>query len=224
MTCYVIFEMGGFKIMRAARLLQIMLLLQNRGRMSSLELANELEVTRRTILRDVDAMTEAGLPIIVLQGNQGGIKLGFNYRTRLTGLATDEARALAVMLSKPIAELSDIGLEQAAKSARSKLVESLPDQSRKVVAEMNAQFRFEVAAHDIPASHTPDPRIKAIASAIDRKNIIRINARSAKPRMIHPLALVSTSKGWRVIDDLMPDHPIDLDDCGDLNISAKCFA
>ena len=64
--------------MRAARLLQLLLLLQNRGRLTSAQLASELEVSSRTILRDVDAMTEAGLPIIVYQGNQGGIELGFN--------------------------------------------------------------------------------------------------------------------------------------------------
>ncbi len=64
--------------MRASRLLRILLLLQNRGRHTSAQLAAELEVARRTILRDVDALTEAGLPIIVYQGNQGGIELGFN--------------------------------------------------------------------------------------------------------------------------------------------------
>ena len=85
--------------MRAARLLQILLLLQNRGRLTAPTLAAELEVTPRTILRDVDAMSEAGLPIQTLRGPQGGIALGFNYRTRLTGLAADEAVALAVWLS-----------------------------------------------------------------------------------------------------------------------------
>ncbi|MGE3178066.1 MAG: HTH domain-containing protein, partial [Vicinamibacterales bacterium] len=61
--------------MRASRLLQILLLLQNRGRLTSAALARELEVARRTILRDVDALTEAGLPIVVHQGNRGGIEL-----------------------------------------------------------------------------------------------------------------------------------------------------
>ena len=111
--------------------------------MSSLELADELEVTRRTILRDVDAMTEAGLPIVVLQGNQGGIELGFNYRTRLTGLSTDEARALAVILSKPMPELDAIGLSKASGSARRKLIESLPDRSRHIVKKMQNELRFE---------------------------------------------------------------------------------
>ncbi len=68
--------------------------------MNSADLAGELEVSRRTILRDVDAMTEAGLPIVVHQGNRGGIELGFNYRTRLTGLAADEAEALGVILAR----------------------------------------------------------------------------------------------------------------------------
>jgi predicted DNA-binding transcriptional regulator YafY len=75
--------------MRASRLLRLLLLLQNRGRLTCATLARELEVTRRTVLRDVDALTEAGLPIIVLRGPQGGIELGFNYRTRLVGLAAD---------------------------------------------------------------------------------------------------------------------------------------
>ena len=204
--------------MRAARLLQIMLLLQNRGRMSSLELADELEVTRRTILRDVDAMTEAGLPIVVLQGNQGGIELGFNYRTRLTGLSTDEARALAVILSKPMPELDAIGLSKAGGSARRKLIESLPDRSRHIVKQMQSELRFENAVLE-----DPDPRIAAISAAITRQNIVRINARSANPRTIHPIALISKSEGWQIIDQLSPDMPIPLNDCGDINISAKCF-
>ena len=63
--------------MRASRLLQILLLLQNRGRMTAAALAREVEVTPRTILRDVDALTEAGLPMVVNTGYRGGIELGF---------------------------------------------------------------------------------------------------------------------------------------------------
>lgn len=186
--------------------------------MSSLELADELEVTRRTILRDVDAMTEAGLPIVVLQGNQGGIELGFNYRTRLTGLSTDEARVLAVILSKPMPELDAVGLSKAGGSARRKLIESLPDRSRHVVKQMQSELQFEETEPE-----DPDPRIAAISAAITRQNIVRINARSANPRAIHPIALISTCQGWQIIDQLSPDIPIPLDDCGDINISAKCF-
>lgn len=97
--------------MRAARLLQILLLLQNRGRLTSVRLAEELEVAPRTILRDVDALTEAGLPIIVHQGNSCGIERGFNYRTRLTGLARDYAAALALILAADSPMVSALGLE-----------------------------------------------------------------------------------------------------------------
>ena len=69
--------MSYFSGMRASRLLQILLLLENRGRMTSSRLADELEVTPRTILRDVDALTEAGLPMVVDAGYRGGIELGF---------------------------------------------------------------------------------------------------------------------------------------------------
>ena len=100
--------------MRAARLLRMLLLLQNCGRMTSRQLAGELEVTPRTILRDVDALTEAGLPVIVHRGHRGGIELGFNYRSRLTGLDRDEAEALAIMLNYPVPELSALGLDAAA--------------------------------------------------------------------------------------------------------------
>ena len=112
--------------MRASRLLRMLLLLQNRGRLTSAQLADELEVARRTILRDVDALTEAGLPIIVHQGNQGGIELGFNYRTRLTGLAADEAEAMAVILTRPMRELDDLGIAGAADRARSKMLDPFP--------------------------------------------------------------------------------------------------
>src|SRR5260370_9088181 len=88
--------------MRASRLLRILLLLQNRGRLTSAQLATELEVAPRTILRDVDALTEAGLPIIAFQGNQGGIALGFDYPTRLTGLPAPEPPPLALILARPI--------------------------------------------------------------------------------------------------------------------------
>ena len=119
--------------MRAARLLHILLLLQNRGRMTCGDLAGEVEVTTRTILRDVDAMTEAGLPIIVHRGSGGGIELGFNYRTRLTGLATEEAEALGVMLSVADSATRDLGIGASAARAKAKLIESFPDGVRQNV-------------------------------------------------------------------------------------------
>ena len=96
--------------MLASRLLHIVLLLQNRGLMTA----------PRTSQRDIDALTEAGLPVITHRGAQGGVELGFNYRTRLTGLAADEAEALALWLSDLPPTLVALGLGGAARRVRAK--------------------------------------------------------------------------------------------------------
>ena len=205
--------------MRASRLLRILLLLQNRGRMTSAQLARELEVARRTILRDLDALTEAGLPIIVFQGNQGGVELGFNYRTRLTGLDADEAEAMAVILGRPVVELAALGMAEAGERARAKLLESFPDPVRARIETARRRFRF-----DPPPGPEPDPRIPALAQAVRESRIVRLQARSRAPRAIHPEGLVLDAAGWAVIDALAPDVAIPRQAWGDINISAHTFA
>lgn len=204
--------------MRASRLLRILLLLQNRGRMTSAQLARELEVVPRTILRDVDALTEAGLPIIVHQGNQGGIELGFNYRTRLTGLAADEAEAMAVILTRPMPELDALGMGDAGQRARAKMLESFPDSVRLNIEQ--ARRRFIVAPR---TEATPDPRIAAMAHAIRNCRVVRLQARTRSSRIIHPTRIVADIDDWRVADALDPHGPIALSDWGDINISARVF-
>lgn len=202
--------------MRASRLLQILFLLQNRGRMTSRALADELEVTPRTILRDVDAMTEAGLPIIVFQGNQGGIELGFNYRTRLTGLARDEAEALGIILATGNPMVEAVGLGRAADVARSKLVESFPDGVRGAVQEGMRRFQM------VPEVQPEDARIAALARAVRGRQIVRIRARSAAPQEVHPVGLRMQGPRWW-IEDARSGARIAADDIGDINISARCF-
>lgn len=201
--------------MRASRLLQILLLLQNRGRMTCGQLARELEVSSRTILRDVDALTEAGLPVIVFQGNQGGIELGFNYRTRLTGLAADEAEAIGILLGIELPALAMLGLDQAAIRARRKLFESFPDAVRAAIDL--AQHRFRI---DALGPMQPDQRIPALAQAIRDRKAVRINARSKIPRTIEPIGLAWDGSQWEVRDGLSGES-IALPDWGDINISAK---
>jgi predicted DNA-binding transcriptional regulator YafY len=204
--------------MRASRLLQILLLLQNRGRLTCAALAKELEVTRRTILRDVDALTEAGLPIVVIRGNQGGIELGFNYRTRLTGLAADEAEALAVMLSCSAAVLNDLGIREAAARAAAKLVESYPDGVRERIEDTRKRFLFA----DLQ-NKNPDPRIAALAGAIRDNRIVRLRANRAEQRIVHPLGLRLDAQGWILLDARNSNSPIAIADWGDINISARRF-
>src|SRR5512139_3667096 len=111
--------------MRADRLLSIMLLLQTRGKLTAQTLAAELGVSRRTILRDIDALSVAGIPIYADGGHGGGIALDENYRTTLTGLKETEVRALFIASSNYL--LNEIGLGEAAKSTLLKLSAALPE-------------------------------------------------------------------------------------------------
>lgn len=205
--------------MRASRLLQILLLLQNRGRMTSSALARELEVAQRTILRDVDALTEAGLPMVVYAGHRGGIELGFEYRTRLTGLAADEAEAVGIVLSRPVGRLAELGIADAANRARRKLLESLPDHVRERAYLAARRFRVEGNAETVE----DDPRLAALANAVRQHRIVRVQAHGPDERTIHPVALVCRADAWFIEDDLAPGGLLSLDACGDINVSARTF-
>ncbi|MEM9972440.1 MAG: hypothetical protein AAF762_15280, partial [Pseudomonadota bacterium] len=168
-------------------------------------------------LRDVDAMTEAGLPIIVRQGHRGGIELGFNYRTRLTGLSRDEAEALGLVLSAANPIVSALGIEDAAQRARAKLVESLPDKSRATVKTAMRQFELVAPQHD------DDPRIRAISLAIRKRTIIRLRFASKTEQVVHPVILKLDGRTW-LVKDALSDDWIPQDDWGRLNISAMTFS
>src|SRR5437773_2725517 len=110
--------------MRSDRLLSIMLLLQTYGQLPAAELAEHLEVSVRTIMRDVEALSSAGVPVYTIRGPHGGIALLPGYRTDVTGLTADEARSLFVLLSDDAH--ADLGLGQAFGSALRKLMAALP--------------------------------------------------------------------------------------------------
>jgi predicted DNA-binding transcriptional regulator YafY len=129
------------KPMRADRLLSIMMLLQNRGKTTAQVLARELGVSRRTILRDIDALSFAGVPIYAEGGHGGGIALDENYRVSLTGLKEGEVRALFVSNLSRL--LTDIGLGQAAEATLPKLFVALPELHKQAVERIRQRVYID---------------------------------------------------------------------------------
>ncbi|MEU6356709.1 YafY family protein [Streptomyces sp. NPDC047072] len=183
--------------MRAARLIKMVLLLQSRPSMTAAELAQELEVSERTITRDAQALSEAGVPVYADRGRAGGYRLVGGYRTRLTGLARSEAEAL--FLSGVPGALREMGLEDAASAARLKvsaaLMPSLRDASR------NVAQRFHLDAPTWFSEPKTPELLPAIAEAVwdDR----RVTARYRGPegeveRELEPYGLVLKAGVWYV--------------------------
>ncbi len=121
--------------------------------MTSAQLAAELEVSRRTILRDIEALRASGLPVVAHHGRGGGFELGFNYRTRLTGLAADEAEALGVILAQPAPALAAVGLAEAGARARTKRLEPLPDPVRATAMRRRSVVRIRDQEPTVRALH-----------------------------------------------------------------------
>jgi predicted DNA-binding transcriptional regulator YafY len=185
--------------MRADRLLAITLLLQNRGGMSAPELARHLEVSTRTIYRDVDALGTAGIPVYVDRGAQGGIRLLDGYQTDLTGLSPGEAEALFLMgIPGP---LDQLGLSSDMEGARRKLLAALP-QIRKPSAErLRQRVHVDTAGWDRAALHAP--HLAAVARAVlSERRLTMVYVRSDNRevrRTVDPLGLVLKTGIWYLV-------------------------
>ncbi|MFI5555018.1 helix-turn-helix transcriptional regulator [Streptomyces sp. NPDC051738] len=183
--------------MRAARLIKMVLLLQSQPSMTAAELARELEVSERTVTRDAQALSEAGVPVYADRGRAGGYRLIGGYRTRLTGLGRSEAEAL--FLSGVPGALREMGLEDAASAARLKvsaaLMPSLRDASR------TAAQRFHLDAPNwFKEPKTPE-LLPAVADAVwdDRRIVARYRRGEGEvQRQLEPYGLVLKAGVWYV--------------------------
>lgn len=184
--------------MRASRLLSILTMLQARGRVTAQALADECEVSLRTIYRDVDALSAAGIPIYSERGSAGGYRLLEGYRTRLNGLSAREAEALFLTgLSGPAA---DLGLGAAMAAAQLKLLVAMPADLRAGAERMRARFHL-----DAPGwfADTEQPtHLQLVAGAVWEQRRIEMRYRSwrgEKQRIVDPLGLVLKGGAWYLV-------------------------
>jgi predicted DNA-binding transcriptional regulator YafY len=184
--------------MRASRLVQLLLFLQTRGRTTAAVLAGELEVSERTIHRDVEALSAAGVPIYAERGPHGGIQLIDGYRTRLTGLTGDEAEALFLSgLPGPAAEL---GLGTVVAAARLKVLAALPSELRVRASRLVERFHLDTAGWFHAGE--PVPHLAALADAVWEARRVEITYQRGDrvvDRSLEPLGLVLKGGIWYLV-------------------------
>lgn len=185
--------------MRADRLLSMMMLLQTRGLLTARQLAEELEVSERTIYRDIEALSVAGIPVITESGTGGGVMLMDDYRTSLTGLTEAELQALFMM--RIPAALSDLGLDNDVRQAMRKFSASLatPRQrteewiKQRVLLDMQEWFHQD----------EPLPWLRPLYRAVceNRRVLVRLalSFGGEMTGMVEPYGLVSKAGVWHLV-------------------------
>ncbi|HEV7371730.1 helix-turn-helix transcriptional regulator [Arenibaculum sp.] len=184
--------------MSSGRLLSILLLLQTRGRLTARALADEVEVSVRTIYRDIDQLSAAGVPVYAEKGHNGGFQLLEGYRTRLTGLDTREAEALFLAgLPGPAAEL---GLGEAMAQARLKLLAALPEATRSDAERIGSRFHLDPVGWFRKAEQVE--MLPTLALAVWTGRSVRMRYESWKgevERDTDPLGLVLKAGFWYLV-------------------------
>src|ERR1700710_1769270 len=186
---------GTLGFMRASRLLSLLMLLQSRGRVSAQVLAAALEVSVRTIHRDVDELSAAGVPVWADRGRLGGFQLQPGWRTRVDGLTAPEAQAMFLGgLPGPAAEL---GLGEAMASAQLKLLAALPEGWREDARRVSARFHLDPI--DWYRGPSATDHLPAIARAVWSERRVAMRYESWKgevSRRVDPLGLVLKAGIW----------------------------
>lgn len=185
--------------MRADRLLSILMLLQTKGRMTAHDLAEQLEVSERTIYRDLEALGMAGVPVYTERGPGGGCELVDGYQTRLTGLTEAEVRALFLLtMTGPLA---DLGLGEVLEDALLKLTAALPAPSRHQATQVRQRFHVDAAwwYHQADATNI----LQVIQQAVWQDRKLRLlyceDDGSRSEQTIEPYGLVAKASIWYLV-------------------------
>lgn len=182
--------------MRADRLLSMMILLQARGRMTAEDLAVELEVSERTIYRDIDALSIAGVPVYTQSGVNGGVFLDDNYRLTLNSLSLDEIRSL--FISGASSALADLGMQSTVEDSLLKLLSALPSMHRNEAERV--RNRLHIDQRHWFQTIDPPPFLNQLQEAIWNDRIVRLQygafSGEANHRDVEAYALVTKANIW----------------------------
>lgn len=185
--------------MRADRLISLIMLLQTHEQMTADELSQELEVSTRTIYRDILALNTAGVPIYTDRGPGGGISLLESYRTSLTGFSEEEARAL-FMLNIPNA-LVELGVGQKLKSALLKLTVALPPGQQAVQSRTQQRIYLDSTSWSEPAQ--PSAQLGVLHQAVWQDKLVKLvyrgNFDTKVEFELEPLGLVAKMNSWYLV-------------------------
>lgn len=187
--------------MRAGRLVSIILALQNHGKLSARQLSEQLEVSERTILRDMEELSASGVPVYAERGKEGGWLLAEGYRTTLTGIHADELAALLVA-SRPEL-LSDLGRGQQLEAALQKLLAAATESARSGAEAVRRKLHIDGAGWQ-PNRQRSEPAacLAAVQEAVWRERALRIaymRDGAEKIRVVEPLGLVAKRGIWYLV-------------------------
>jgi predicted DNA-binding transcriptional regulator YafY len=185
--------------MRADRLVSILLTLQVHGSMTTESFAERLEVSARTIHRDMEALSAIGIPVFALRGRNGGWKLSEEYRGKVNWMSASEIQALAVR--QPATPLSDLGLAGVADAAWLKLVAGLPPLHRDEATRISERIHIEVETWKPRQESTP--WLPLVKEAVFAERLIDIRYRNSadgmSDRTLAPLGIVAQGATWYVV-------------------------
>jgi predicted DNA-binding transcriptional regulator YafY len=198
----------------------MLMVLQRRGRLTARELAAALEVSERTILRDVGALSEAGVPIYASPGSGGGIELMDGFETRLTGLTRDEAECLFLAGQPQVAHR--LGLGAATRSARLKLANAIP---ATLAAQADSLSTWFVHDPDPWAGHRiPHGELRRIAGSIRAHRRVELHLAHEPPITVEPIGLVLKAGSWHlVVSASAAERVICLDELRATRLTAQRF-
>lgn len=185
--------------MRADRLLSLMRLLQSGGNMTAHELAERLEVSERTIYRDLDALSAAGIPVYASRGPGGGCALQEDYRASMIGLSASEVRSL--FMSGQAGPLADLGLGKPMEDALLKVLATLPSAQRRDAARARQRVHLDAASWNRPSEEVP--HLRTLQAGVWEERCLCLayqkNDSELVERVVSPYGLVAKAGVWYLV-------------------------